>query len=102
MVDQAEYIFTFAPAIGTGVDRIHILAMHEFIDDLELFLGTGVVDDFIFIFPGDDRQMFNPPLFVGWVIGLREGHGHQMSIAPANDGLPILSIAAVPIGFGYF
>ena len=83
MVDRAEDAFALAPRVA-GVDHFgNVLPAQQRPQHVELFpLVRRDGESKVF---GDDRQVFQRPFGVVWVIGSSIGQFRQMAAAPGNN-----------------
>lgn len=91
MINQAEDQFSFASGVRCVDDALHILTLHELLQNTELLLGRRRY----LILPrgGQDGKIGKVPFGIGFVLAFRRRPFHQIADTPADDIAVALQIS---------
>ena len=89
--DEPVDILSFTSRVGTDVDGIHLRIGQDPLYDAKLFFDT--IDHLIPVAVRDERDRIHGPSLEGRIIGIRIGHGDQVTDTPCHDGVIRLHIS---------
>ena len=84
LVEVGEDELAFSPGVAGVHDQVELVALHEFVDGVQLFLGLIVVGDELEL-GRDDREVGETTLLQPLVVLLGSGEADEMSDRPGDD-----------------
>ena len=91
MIDQPENEFSLSSGIRCADEALHILTLHELLQNAELLLGGR--RHLILPSGGQDGKIGKVPFGIGFVVAFRRRQFHQMADTPADDVAVALQIS---------